>query len=185
MPAENYGGAGGTWRRFYDRFRGVGGSWRQIKEKYVGAGGVWRLVYRRQFTLVISSNTTYYKVRDALIAAGWDTVVPINVELQINLSVYVTPTSTATWAIDWQQALPTGSIIHVENRGIVAGKGGVGGNGGGDFAGATAGSNGGDAMRIFDDMTIDNIATFSGLNIISGFFLGGGGGGGGGGKVDT
>lgn len=183
MPAENHVGLSSAWRRAIDQFIGVSSAWRQWKEAYIGVGGTWRLSYKRLFTITISSNTTYFKVRDAVIAAGWDTVVPIDLILEINLSIYVIPSSTATWAIDFQQAFPAGSTVKVVCRGILAAKGGVGGNGAGDLSGATAGAAGGDCMKIYENITIDLVPTLSGGNIISGFILGGGGGGGGGGLV--
>lgn len=166
--------SGAVWRRAVDIQIKSADAWRRVKEIWIRNADVWRLVHQRSYALVISTDTTDYKVRTSLLAAGWDGIVPIDVTLTINSGIYVFASATSTYAIDFEQALPAGSgKTLVTNNGKIRGKGGVGGEGGDNLA-ATAGTAAGHAIRIYEDIDIDNT---------NGEIFGGGGGGGGGGMV--
>jgi hypothetical protein len=111
--------------------------------------------------LIISADTYNFVLKDALITKGWDTTLPVVVNVIVNSGVTVGSNSTAlpSFKVD---AFPTGSVIKLTNNGNIVGKGGDGGTGGG------AGEDGGNAIETDNDITITN------NNLI-----GGGGGGGG------
>ena len=126
-------------------------------------------------SLTISSDTANYNI---FTSAG-SPVVPVAVRLTINASINVYSTSTATYALDTGTGWATGSTITIANAGKIIGRGGAGGNGGYwiasvTYAGATAGSNGGTALRV------QYATTITGAGVI---VAGGGGGGGGGGNI--
>ena len=80
--------------------------------------------------LVIATNTTNYNLRTAVIAAGWNQSLPVNVTCTINSGVTVYATSTGTYAFNTGTSFPAGSTINIINNGTILGAGGAGGSGG-------------------------------------------------------
>lgn len=128
------------------------------------------------FTPTIASNTANYNLGTAATAAGWDGVLPIISTITINSGIYVYSSTTATAAFI-VPTLPAGSTVLVNNSGAISGMGGAGGIGGDyNFSGCygtagASGADGGPAIQIAYNTTINNYGTVAG---------GGGGGGGGG-----
>jgi Phage tail fibre adhesin Gp38 len=128
--------------------------------------------YAQAFSLTVSSNTTGYNLRSALVSAGWNQTVPVYVVCTINSNVYVGSDSTSNPAFDMGGTFPAGSLLKLVNNGYILGRGGSGGTGGTTSSNpATAGGGGGGALSVTWPMRVEN------NNIIAG---GGGGGGGGG-----
>ena len=121
-------------------------------------------------TIVISSITTNINVYSLAITAGWNAVLPAQIILNINDSVY--STSTATPALV-ASGFPTGSKIYIN---IASGKyvGGAGGLGGTMNVYPYNGLAGGTAIYTRNSTIITNLGTIGG----------GGGGGGSGGNND-
>lgn len=126
------------------------------------------------FSQTISGTVTNYNLRSAAIANGWDQIVPLSATITVASGAIVGATSTSAYAFDTGSNFPVASTLAltIQNGGYVVGSGGNGGNGGYDYSlFATAGSNGGAAVRVQAPMSIANYGT-----------IGGGGGGGGGGS---
>jgi hypothetical protein len=128
------------------------------------------------FTQTISGSVNNYNLRNAVIAAGWNQVMPVITTLTINSGVVIGSSSTGSYSFS-TGAFPVGSITTIFNNGVILGRGGNGGFGssyGDPFgtppASAGSGSNAGPAMLIATPTNIHN------NNVIAG---GGGGGGGG------
>jgi hypothetical protein len=171
MPG--YINSGGVWQEVKNVFVHDGGVWKEAKEGYVNDSGVWRKFFVNSFiyTHTITANTADYNLRNALIAAGWDQVRPVDVTLTIASGVYLFATSTSAYAFTTGFPFPSGSILRLINHGLIVGRGGQGGNGASFNISATPGLSGGPALQAQYPITISN------TNIIGG---GGGGGGGGG-----
>jgi len=121
------------------------------------------------FTKTISSNTQNYNLRNDMIAAGWDGVLPATVAITINSGVYVWASSTGTAAFT-TGTMSSGTTISIVNNGYIMGKGGNGGAGGGATTfSAYPGSAGGPAINLNYPVSFTNNS-----------YIGGGGGGGGG-----
>jgi hypothetical protein len=120
----------------------------------------------RTLAVVLASNRTDYDLAaDLQTGHGWDGVAPVNVTVTVNPGVIVNASATGTYAFDI--ALPAGSQVTLVNHGLIAGKGGAGGN-----ADGGAGEAGGTALSTTVPTVVDNHGTIAG---------GGGGGGAGGG----
>jgi len=178
MPTKTYLNQAGIWREAKNIWVKQGGIWRVVNEKYVKQGGTWRLVYKRNFEFfdTISSLIFDYNLSTKAVLAGWDGVSPLEATITITASGAVASSSLATPAF-LIPTLPTGSVVILNNNGIVAGRGGTGGNGApsgvcGCLPGQP-GTAGGTAILIQSPTTINNLGT-----------IGGGGGGGGGGGAE-
>lgn len=127
--------------------------------------------YRYSTTYTITSNTNNFNVRDYItnnIENIYGTITsPIDFTLIVDTGVYVTSTSTGSYAIDTGGSWPTGSTLTIINRGYIIGRGGDGGNGISGSSGPN-GSAGGGAILARIPVTINNA---------SGYIFGGGGGG--------
>lgn len=119
----------------------------------------------------ISANTQDYNLADVL---GNPTKL-VRVVLTIDTGVEVTSSDSTIFAFD-TGSLPAGSQLKIINKGTFRGTGGDAGRGGDINNGAnlpgSAGNDGGDAMNLQLDVSLDNT---------NGNILAGGGGGGGGG----
>jgi hypothetical protein len=130
------------------------------------------------FTFSISSNTANANLRSLAIAAGWngDSKVVANIG-----GIYIYSTSTGSPALTINGSFPNG--VTVNNGGVIVGRGGDGGEGGGAIftcvgpccgyywtPTGSSGAAGGTALSVSVPVTINN------TNVIAG---GGGGGGGG------
>lgn len=102
--------------------------------------------------------------------SGWDGNTPVFVTVIVRNTARIGSTSTATAAMTFD--LPGGSLAHLHVYGLIAGKGGAGGNAGGGQENGYDGSDGGPAIDTTYPVTI---------YVYSGGAIGGGGGGGGGG----
>jgi hypothetical protein len=119
--------------------------------------------------ITIASNTSNYTLNTAKVTgykAGATDVI-----FTINSGVFISSTSTGSYALTVDTSWTTGDTITVVNNGTIVGKGGQGGPGGGTSCSAStfAASGGGPALLIQRATSINN------LNRIAG---GGGGGGG-------
>lgn len=162
----------GTLHQVRKIWHRAGGVLYDIRSVWHRSGGVLHKVFARGFTITISSDETDFSssdVTNALVAAGWNGVDPIDATLVLASGIYCRSTSTASAALT-VPALPGGSTFTISNLGFFQGKGGNGGTGGNGGAG-TNGAAGGPAISLGMPVTIENG---------SGFILGGGGGGAGG-----
>lgn len=163
-PYIKVAGVQKRWLRFFIKQGGVQLSAKRIYQKIAG---VQTLIFLSGFDLVISADTTDYNMHNACISAGWNGTDPIIVRLTLNTGIYLRATSTAVAALR-TGSFPALSQLSFLNLGIVQGKGGAGGPGGGP---AGAGLPGGPAIYFDYDVTIDNT---------NGRIFGGAGGGAGG-----
>lgn len=79
------------------------------------------------FIATISSSRSTYSVYTAAIAAGWNGVTPLNVDLTINAGVTVSGTGNGTSAAIVLNSLPRNSRITINNSGTVVGSAGQAG----------------------------------------------------------
>jgi hypothetical protein len=114
----------------------------------------------KEYTIVISSNTTSFNLSSSLISLGADLNDSLNVNIIINTGIIVGSTSTSIPAISIN--LPT-IAVNLINNGYIVGRGGNGSDVDGQ-----AGKNGGNALLTTVPLTLTNNGT-----------IGGGGGGGG------
>jgi hypothetical protein len=136
------------------------------------------------FNDILSSDSQNYNLQIRAQAAGWDLIVPIKAVVTINSGVYLYGTNGP--AFDTGSAvLPVGSELLIVNNGFIIGTAGSGGDGGwkpnmyypnDTTQNGKNGQNGGNAIAIYFNTTIQNNGTIAG---------GGGGGGGGGLIVST
>ena len=123
------------------------------------------------FSLNYSTNTNDVVIRTDAVAAGWDTLVRLNVIISSGVTIGA---SSSLISLDaGSTAYPNG--LYIVNDGTVQGKGGAAGAGGSVTSApaivvAGAGSVGGTAFRTLTACTLLN----------NGSIIGGGGGGGGG-----
>lgn len=130
------------------------------------------------FNQTIASHTANYRLHDALVAAGWDGIIPVIATVIINSGIYVYESGLGNWAMiigkNNNTNFPVGSTINLINHGTIIGTGGNGGNGASGQLSAvypTAGANAGHALLLY---SVTNIWNYGNI-------YGGGGGGGGGG----
>lgn len=131
---------------------------------------------RVQVNITISSNQTNYVLNTAK-AAGYVAGIT-DVTVTINSGVYVSSSSTGTYALDVDTSWAAGDTVTIVNNGFILGMGGAGGAGrnfnavGTPYSagGGAVGGAGGPALRAQRAVSINNVGT-----------IGGGGGGGGGG----
>jgi hypothetical protein len=131
---------------------------------------------RPTIALTIAIDTNTYDIYTAAVAANAAAVAagPVNVILTINSGVLLYSTSTAAYALTTGSGFQAGTNILVINNGTIFGCGGKGGDGGnqsGTAANGRPGENGGTAIGLTWDVTIDNT---------NGYIYGAGGGAGGG-----
>lgn len=158
---------GGVQKRIQGIYIKQAGVQVRVRQAYLKIAGVQMRIFQSGFDLVITANTTDYNMHNACIAAGWNGTDPIIVSLINNNGIYVRASSASIAAIR-TGTFPALSELSFRNLGIVQGKGGNAGPGGGP---AQAGLPGGPAIFLDYDMTIDNT---------NGRIFGGGGGGAGG-----
>ena len=127
-----------------------------------------------QFSFTISSPQTNANLRSLAIAAGWGGAS--KVVATINSGVTISSSSTGSYALTINGAFPAG--VSLTNSGVITGRGGNGGQGGGispwpsfTVLGGSAGAGGGPAL-------IASVA----VSITNNNSINGGGGGGGGGR---
>lgn len=118
-----------------------------------------------QFNRTLTGVLSDYNLNTAAIAAGWDGVKPLVVNLIVSAGCVIHGAfGGGTFAFSVPNSFPVGSILNVEHNGSIIGCGGVnGGNG-------SNGGNGEDALQVLFP-----------VNWRGAGFIGGGGGGGGGG----
>ena len=127
-----------------------------------------------QFTYTVSANQTNFCMRAGAVSAGWNQSSKLVVN--INSGVIISSNATGTPAMTISGSYAGG--VTVNNSGVIVGRGGNGGAGGGvsiDCCGAhnspgSPGSGGGTALKVTSAVTFNNTGTIAG---------GGGGGGGG------
>lgn len=166
--------AGSAWKKAKKVHVRVAGAWKPVKKMYVKVGGTWKLVYQNAFTvnLVIAANAQNYNVRNAVLASGWDGVIPVNVAVTVNSGIIVSASSTGIPAMT-SGSLPAGSIITLTNNGYIVGRGGNGAAV--TWTQPVRGADGGGALVTTTATVITN----------NGIIGGGGGGGGHGGHGST
>jgi hypothetical protein len=120
-------------------------------------------------SLTIASNTTNYNIFEALNFPS----SPVNVTLTISSGIVVGSDSASQPALT-TGSLPNGSAVAIVNNGLILGKGGDGGNYPGGKAAGLPGENGGTALELTVQTSIQNNGIIGG---------GGGGGGAGGGSA--
>jgi hypothetical protein len=116
----------------------------------------------------ISANTSNYTLNTAK-APGYSSG-KTDMTLTISPSIYVSSSSTGSYALQVDTSWNAADTVTIVNNGIIIGRGGNGGGGGWNSTGGFAGSPAGPALLVQRALTMNN------LNRISG---GGGGGGGG------
>lgn len=119
------------------------------------------------FNQTITTDTANYNLREAAVAAGWDSVTPLVATITINPGVVVYANSTSAYAFDTGVAFPGGTTLALVNNGYIIGMGGNGGDGESIHTTSTHGTDGGPALRAQQAITVTNNGT-----------IGGGGGGG-------
>jgi hypothetical protein len=122
--------------------------------------------------IAISSNTSNYTLNTAKVTgykAGATDVV-----LTINSGIFVSSSSTGSYAFTVDTSWTTGDTLTIINNGTIIGRGGNGGNGGGGSGGPGNGGSGGPALLVQRSVSINN-----------GNRISGGGGGGGGGDANS
>lgn len=130
-------------------------------------GGILR------YTLIYENGDFYdADIAAELVTSGWDGITPVFVTVIVRNTARIGSTSTGTAAMIFDSGLPSGSLAHLHVYGLIAGKGGAGGNAGGGQENGYNGSAGGPAIDSTYPVTIF---------IHTGGAIGGGGGGGGGG----
>jgi hypothetical protein len=120
------------------------------------------------FSVIISAPVTGYDLNAALIAAGWDQLLPVKATVTNNNYIMASSTNAYAFIAYRPSGWPSGSTLTFTNNSTIVG---VGGNGG---AGDTPGAGGGPATQFNIDTVLNN----------NGWIAGGGGGGGGGGHGD-
>lgn len=170
-----YAKTGGIWKAASLVPVNVAGVWKN-SEVWVKDAGIWKQVHP-VLDLVIAADTTSYNVRTQALAAGWDGVAPIIVNLVVNSGVTVYGSVAGTPAIDTGGSWPGGSLIKLTNNGKIIGKPGAGGGPGYGSGSGSPGEAGGTAVKAQCPMQITNNGTIAGGA--------GGGGGGGGGRGST
>lgn len=128
---------------------------------------------RVQVNITISSNQTNYILNTAK-AAGYVAGIT-DVTVTINSGVYVSSSSTGTYALDVDTSWAAGDTVTIVNNGFIIGMGGAGGAGAGRSntgvnSAGSGGTSGGPALSVRVQVSIKNYGTIAG---------GGGGGGGG------
>lgn len=121
-----------------------------------------------QKNITVSASTDDYNLRTAATLPYQATVI-----CKVNSAVEIGSTSTSTPAWQTGSGWPKGTKVRLINSGTIAGKQGAGGNAGSNHDGQV-GQNGGDAIKIAHETTVQNYG-----------IIGGGGGGGGGGSGDA
>jgi hypothetical protein len=121
-----------------------------------------------QKTILVAASSNDYNLRTA---AG-NPPYQATVTCKINSGVEIGSSSTATPGWDTGSSWPKGSKLRIVNEGYILGKQGNGGNGT-SLGTGLPGQDGGNAVKLYEDLKIDNAG-----------ILGGGGGGGGGGGVN-
>lgn len=148
---------------------------KKVTEAWVkNDAGVARQFFSSGFNFtdtITSNNATEYNLSDEMITAGWNESDPVVATVTVNSGVYMYPTSVSEFAFTTGIAMPAGSSITLTNNGKIYGFGGQGAGGQFGFGGSN-GSDGGNAIKAFSAITINNN---------SGATVAGGGGGGGGG----
>jgi hypothetical protein len=140
---------------------------------------------RSQINYIISSNTQQLSLSPTTFTnyvAGKS-----DITITVNSGVYVWSDSISVPALTINGSLASGDTLKLVNNGYIIGKGGQGGNGV-SFPGNNPGGNGGPALSIFNNITIDNLSYIAGgggggagaKSNVYGFTGGGGGGAGGG-----
>ncbi len=157
---------GGTWKEASLYVRD-GGVWKAVNEGYVKDAGTWKQFFVNRVTanITISSNTSNYVLNTAKVTgyvAG-----KTDVTLTINSGVFVSSSSTGSYALTVDTSWSTGDTLTIINNGTIIGRGGTGGNSRINES-SLPGSSGGPALLVQRATSINN------LNRISG---GGGGGG--------
>lgn len=160
--------AAGSWTTATPSVK-VGGTWRKVKRAYSKVGGSWETTF--EFEHVYTLNTGIQEGTIDIDALAIDRTNDIKIIVPSGATL-VAP-STSTYAIKTGTS-HVGKITLV-NNGNIYGRGGNGGGGGYRLNGSnspspSAGGDGGDAIHIESNITIDNNGTIDG---------GGGGGGGG------
>jgi hypothetical protein len=126
----------------------------------------------------ISANTSNYTLNTAK-ASGY-VAGKTDMTLTINSGVFVSSSSTGSYALTVDTSWTTGDTVTIVNNGTIIGRGGDGGNGGtitgggGTLNPGSPGSNAGPALLVQRATSINNINRIAG---------GGGGGGGGGSTI--
>jgi hypothetical protein len=128
------------------------------------------------YNQIISVNTTNYNMRDAAIAAGWNTTSKLIMSVTINSGVVVYG-SNGTVAFNTGANIPSGSSLTLVVNGTILGGGGTGGSGTFymDPPPFLKGSWGRPALFLYYSVAITN----------NGRIAGGGGGGGAGGGAES
>ena len=128
--------------------------------------------------LTISTDTTDYDLYNAATApgTGWAGVTDASVTVTINSGTIVSSSSPGTTAFNVGSGWPAGSLVTLNNNGVIVGRGGNGGNAGpgGPGSPGSPGDGGSTAFNTSRPITIVNNDRIAGG--------GGGGGGGAGGR---
>ena len=77
-------------------------------------------------TILLVQNTKNFNLRSALLALGWDGTSVVTTNVVISPGTEITSANISTPAFDTGAALPVGSVVTVENRGYIVGKGAKG-----------------------------------------------------------
>lgn len=126
-----------------------------IAQMFVGGGYAPAV-----FAFTISSNQIDANLRTLAINAGWNGTIPVQATINSGVWISGSVQANSTAALTINGSFPNG--VTLTNNGTIAGRGGTGGNGGWQYAVATAGTAGGLALLASVGVTIQNNGTIAG-----------------------
>lgn len=157
----------GTWSLAGNVYVKNGGTIIEPQEVYIKDGGVWKLLHK---VIYISSSTNNLDLYSYIGSPS----TALRLLVHVDSGVTISSNSSSTPALT-VSSFPANSQIKIVNRGSIVGAGGGGGTGANYGGSATSGAQGGTALLVTGNLTLEN----------QGSIVGGGGGGGGGGYSST
>lgn len=189
MAAPNmHARVSGVWKRIVGVHVRAGGAWKKVKRVWVRQGGAWKKAHELKwvYTLNVSNNRGAIRLdRAAMAAAGWDTVMPVDLRLSITGGAVVGSSRDGAsneyyapiccGSTNQSGAFPAGSVcsITIASGARLAGEGGAGAAN--RFA---QGSPGGAGLEV-------HLSTGIVFSVTNNGTIAGGGGGGGAGYQST
>lgn len=188
--------ASAIWKPVKGVYVRVGGTWKRALRVWVRQGGAWKLAHRYVWVYnlnVVSNRGAIRLDREAMAAAGWDAVSPVDLRITLAAGVivgssrdgatneYYAPISCGS--LNKSGNFPDGSVcsIYVASGARLAGEGGNGaanrfGTGGPGSSGIEVHKSSGISFAISNYGTIAGGGGGGGAGYKSGFEAGGGGG---------
>lgn len=173
MPC--YVKVGEVYKPWVKVWQKVNGEWKLTPNWYIKRG-TWKLIHTTRHPFYFSKTLTTqanYNLYTDLVANGWNKEDYVVAEVTVPAGVIITSLNSQAYAFSTGFNFPRDSSLTLVVDGVIQGRGGDGGQGGGSNDTASSGRNGGPAV-------FTSIPTaLRGNGLISG----GGGGGGGGASV--